>query len=205
MEHLILQLKERNILTDPRIESALREIDRARFVPKEKRLEAYQNYPLPIGYGQTISQPETVVFMLELLKAQRGDTVIDVGSGSGWQSALLGHIVGEEGCVHGMEIVSELAEMSKEVIDSYGFITEGRVAIHEKSAREGLPEYASFNRIICAAELPEDIPTAWITQLAPEGKIVAPIGENIVLLIKHESGELERHEYPGYIFVPFVE
>lgn len=205
MEHLILQLKERNILTDPRIESALREIDRARFVPKEKRLEAYQNYPLPIGYGQTISQPETVVFMLELLKAQRGDTVLDIGSGSGWQSALLGHIVGEEGCVHGMEIVSELAEMSKKAIDFYGFLEDGRVTIHEKSAREGLPEHAPFHRIICAAELPEDIPSTWIEQLAPGGRIVAPVKDTIVLLTKHENGGVTRHEYPGYMFVPFVE
>jgi protein-L-isoaspartate(D-aspartate) O-methyltransferase len=205
MEHLLLQLKERNILTDPRIESALREIDRARFVPKEKRLEAYQNYPLSIGYGQTISQPETVVFMLELLKAQPGDTALDVGSGSGWQSALLAHIVGEDGHVHGMEIVSELAEMSRKAIDSYDFLSDGRVTIHEKSAREGIPEEAPFHRIIAAAELPEDIPEAWIEQLSPGGRIVAPVKDEIVLLIKHENGETERHKYPGYMFVPFVE
>jgi protein-L-isoaspartate(D-aspartate) O-methyltransferase len=205
MEHLLLQLKERGVLKTLAIEAALRSIDRARFVPKEKRLEAYQNYPLPIGYGQTISQPETVVLMLELLQPKEGGHILDVVSGSGWQTALLAHIVGTEGRVDGMEIVSELAAMSREAINSYGFITEERVAIHEKSAREGLPEYAPFDRIICAAELPEDIPTAWITQLAPGGRIVAPTGENIVLLIKHESGELERHEYPGYIFVPFVE
>ena len=205
MEHLLLQLKERNVLTDPRIEGALHAIDRARFVPKEKRLEAYQNYPLSIGYGQTISQPETVVFMLELLKAQPGDTVLDVGSGSGWQSALLGHIVGEKGYVHGMEIVSELADMSKKAIESYDFLSDGRVTIHEKSAQEGLPEKAPFERIIAAAELPEDIPASWIQQLAPGGRIVAPVKDKIVLLIKDENGEMERHEYPGYMFVPFVE
>ena len=205
MEHLLLQLKERNILTDPRIEGALRAIDRARFVPKEKRLEAYQNYPLSIGYGQTISQPETVVFMLELLKAQPGDTVLDVGSGSGWQSALLGHTVGEKGHVHGMEIVSELADMSKKAIESYGFLSDGRVTIHEKSAQEGLSEEAPFQRIIAAAELPEDIPASWVQQLAPGGNIVAPVKDKIVLLKKDENGEIERHEHPGYMFVPFVE
>jgi protein-L-isoaspartate(D-aspartate) O-methyltransferase len=143
--------------------------------------------------------------MLELLQPREGEHILDVGSESRWQTALLAHIVGQEGRVDGVEVISELTEMSKEAINSYGIITEGHVAIHEKSACESLPEYAPFNRIICAGELPEDIPTAWITQLAPGDRIVAPIGGNIVLLINHESSELERHKYPGYIFVLFVE
>ena len=203
MHHLLTQLKERGVLKTPRIIKAFETIDRARFVPADKKLEAYQNYPLSIGYGQTISQPETVAFMLELLAPDAGQTILDIGSGSGWQTALLAHIVGPYGKIYGMELVRELADIGTENVDTYGFVQEGRVAIITKNASNGLPEYAPYDRIIAAATI-NHIPKSWTDQLALGGRLVAPVGESIVLLIKHATDKFERHEYPGYIFVPFI-
>ncbi|NTV44274.1 MAG: protein-L-isoaspartate O-methyltransferase [Candidatus Yonathbacteria bacterium] len=203
MQHLILQLKERGVLKSPRIIEAFSSIDRAHFVPTEKKLEAYQNYPLSIGYGQTISQPETVALMLELLEPQENQTILDIGAGSGWQTALLSHIVGHEGHVYAMEIVPELVDYARGNVDTYGFVTEGRTHIICGSAAEGLPDYAPFDRIIGAAAI-HDIPHVWMTQLAVGGRLVVPVDDTIVLLVKHAGDRYERHEYPGYLFVPFV-
>jgi len=125
MQHLLTQFKERGILKTPRIVEAFTHIDRARFVPTDKKLEAYQNYPLAIGHGQTISQPETVAFMLELLQPDIDQTILDIGSGSGWQTALLAYIVGPYGKIYGMEIVDELAAASTDYINTYNYITDG--------------------------------------------------------------------------------
>ncbi|NTV22129.1 MAG: protein-L-isoaspartate O-methyltransferase [Candidatus Yonathbacteria bacterium] len=203
MQHLITQLKERGVLKTPHIIEAFEAIDRAHFVPADKKLEAYQNYPLTIGHGQTISQPETVAFMLELLQPDAEQTILDIGSGSGWQTALLSHIVGQYGNVYGMEIVKELAETAVQNINTYGYITEGRTMILAKSAEHGLPEHAPYDRIIGAATVTH-IPEVWTAQLANGGRLVVPVGESIVLLVKHTDERYERHEYPGYLFVPFI-
>jgi len=203
MEHLILQLKERGVLKTPRIIDAFKTIDRARFVPSDKRLEAYQNYPLSIGHGQTISQPETVALMLELLQPEEGQSVLDIGSGSGWQTALLSYAVGRYGHVYAMEVVDALAEIGERNVETYGFISEGRTQFFAHNAEHGLAEHAPFDRIIAAASV-EKIPDIWMKQLAIGGRLVAPVNEDIVLLVKHSDDRFERHEYPGYLFVPFV-
>lgn len=101
-------------LKDSRVEDAFRAVDRVHFVPKELQDEAYEDYPLPIGGGQTVSQPTTVAFMLEKLEVRPGQKVLDVGSGSGWTTALLSHLVGETGKVIGLEIIPELVRFGQQ-------------------------------------------------------------------------------------------
>ena len=113
MDNLVKELITNGALKTPRIIEAFRAIDRKDFVPEELQDEAYGNYPLQIGYGQTISQPNTVAFMLELLAPELGNKIIDVGSGSGWQTALLAHIVGPKGKIFGIELVPELKKMGE--------------------------------------------------------------------------------------------
>ena len=118
---LVHKLLDEGVLKTPRIIAAFKKIDRADFVVDEYKGEAYGDYPLPIGYGQTISQPSTVALMLELLQPAEGDKVLDVGSGSGWTTALLAQIVGPKGKIFGLELVPELVKFGRENIARYNF------------------------------------------------------------------------------------
>ncbi len=203
MDNLVNLLIQNGALKTPRIIDAFRAIDRADFVPEEKRAEAYENYPLPIGYGQTISQPQTVAFMLEHLAPEEDNAVLDVGSGSGWQTTLLAHIVGPRGKVVALELIPELKDFGERNTEKYGFVGDGRAEFHAVNGKDGFPLEAPFDRIIAAASARE-VPSAWKSQLKVGGRIVAPIGEKILLLIKKTGGSFEEHEYPGFLFVPFV-
>jgi protein-L-isoaspartate(D-aspartate) O-methyltransferase len=213
-ELLIERMVGSGVLHSPHIIEAFRHVDRKLFVSKEVEDRAYSDEPLPLGYGVTISQPSTVAYMLELLEPEPGTTILDIGSGSGWQSTLLGHIVShdffgkplpksEVGKVIGLERIPELAQKSREVIHQFSFIKKGIVEIHTLSGERGFPAFAPYDRIICAAAL-DVLPEAWKKELAFEGKIVFPRGYSIVLLQKGESGEYEEKENKGYIFVPFI-
>ena len=119
-EELLFHLEEATgVLKSPSLKKAYLQIDRKDFVLPKYEDEAYEDHPLPIGYGQTISQPTTVFFMLELLSAKLGDHILDVGSGSGWTTALLGSIVGKKGGVVGVDIVSELVEYGRNNLKKY--------------------------------------------------------------------------------------
>ena len=118
---LIEHLKSSGVLKNSNIIEAFEKIDRADFVLEEHKLESYEDHPIPIGRGQTISQPTTVAFMLELLSVQKGDKVLDIGSGSGWTTALLSELVGSTGEVFGVERVSELVEFGSKNLAKYDF------------------------------------------------------------------------------------
>lgn len=193
---------------------AFRTIDRADFVPEELKDRAYIDAPLPIGQGQTISQPYTVNFMLELLQPKPGDNILDIGSGSGWSTSLLAYIVGEKGHVTALEIIPELCKQSIKNIAKYNFLSKGLVEAHNLNGEAGYPQNAPYDGIIVAAALPrtqrgsgaasDSIPVAWKNQLKPGGRIVAPIKNSIVKLTKNPDGKFEKEEYPGFSFVPFV-
>lgn len=203
-EKLVKNLTDEGYLKTPRIIEAFRKIKRADFLPERLKSEASVDEPLPIGYGQTISQPLTVAFMLELLKPEFGQKILDIGSGSGWQTALLAEIAGERGKVFGIEIIPGLAEFGKANVARYGFIKKGAAEIICSDGTKGLAAEAPFDRIIAGA-MAEIIPKAFRGQLKIGGRLVAPQGGSVWLIIKKGENEFEEREYPGFAFVPLVE
>lgn len=201
MKELVKQLIEQGYLKTPRIIEAFLAIDRKDFVSEDQKDEAYWDIALPIGYGQTISQPATVAFMLELLQPQKGDGVMDVGAGSCWQTALLAHIVGPQGKVYAVERICPLLEESKKHFAKYGFTN---TTFFCRDATKGLPEYAPFDKIIAAAS-GRAMMQRWKEEVKVGGRIVMPIEESIWLYIKRAETEFERREYPGFMFVPLIE
>jgi len=201
---LVDDLIKKGYLKTPRIIEAFKEIKRVDFVLEELKNEAEIDAPLPIGWGQTISQPLTVAFMLELLQPEPGDKILDIGSGSGWQTALLAHIVGEKGKVYAVERIPALIEFSKRNIKKYGFGEKGIVEFICKDGSKGLKEAAPFDKIIAGAA-GEKIPQAWKEQLKVGGRLVAPVLSSIFLLIKRSEKEFEQKEFPGFAFVPLIE
>lgn len=202
-EELVEELTESGVLKTPALIDAFRTIDRKDFVSPGYAQEAYENYPLPIGAGQTISQPYTVAFMLELLQPKAGQTIMDVGAGSFWQTAMLAHVVGEHGKVYAIERIPELVAKGKENLAKYDFLKEGRVEVRQENAQNGILESAPFDRIIAAAAA-EELPRAWKEQLAVGGRIVAPIKDTITCYTKNEDGTFSEEVHHGFAFVPFV-
>src|SRR4030042_7083286 len=200
---LIENLIKSGHLKTRRIINAFKKIDRKDFVPDDLEEEAYVNAPLPIGWGQTVSQPLTVAFIIELLKPEKGNKILDIGAGSGWQTAILAEIVGKKGKVFGMEILESLAEFGKTNVEKYDFIKKGRIEFIHGNAQDGLPEEAPFDRIIAAASA-NAIPEAWKKQLKVAGRIVAPGGSGVMLLIKKSESDFQEFENPGFAFVPFI-
>ena len=183
-----------------RIESAFEVVDRANFVPQELRGSVDIDAPLPIGFGQTISQPYTVKLMLEWLDPQPGDKVLDVGSGSGWTTALLSHLVGPKGWIYGVERVPELMEFGQENCERAGvsnarFFTAGE--------EFGLPEEAPFERILVSASA-DRLPQELVDQLKIGAKMVIPVHNDILEITKKSAGDLDIKKHPGFIFVPLL-
>lgn len=202
---VIESLIQEEWLKTPRIIKAFQEIKRADFLPEEAKNLAELNEALPIGWGQTISQPLVVAFMIEQLDPRPGDKILDVGSGSGWTSALLGEIAGEKGKIIALEIIPELKEFGEENVAKYNFIKKGIVEFILADGSSGCPEKEPFDKILCSAAVQEHLPSAWKKQLKIGGRIVTPIGSSIWLLIKKSDKEFEEIEYPGFVFVPLIE
>jgi protein-L-isoaspartate(D-aspartate) O-methyltransferase len=208
-ENLIQLLIDGNYLKTPRLIEAFRAIDRIDFVPRELRGEAYGNYPLPIGGGQTISQPLTVAFMFELLAPAPAEKILDVGFGSGWTTALLASVVGEKGRVTAVERVPEICKLGESNVRKYNFFSKGIVEFFCGDASnseffEKLPSRVRFDKILAGAAAQEEVPEAWKKILTVGGRIVAPIGQSIVVLDKIAEGKFKNKEYSGFSFVPLI-
>jgi len=203
-DKLIEDLVKDGFLHSPRVIEAFKKIDRSNFVIEPVKNNAYVNAPLAIGFGQTISQPLTVAFVLEKLDVQPGHKVLDVGSGSGWTTALLAAIVGEKGKVYGIEIIPEIYEFGKANVMRYSFLNKGIVEMYCGNGLEGLKEAAPFDRIMFSAAVKE-IPPAFKDQLKIGGKMIFPMNNSLWLMSKKNETDFDTEEYPGFIFVPAIE
>ena len=202
-DKLLESLVDEGYLKTPRIIDAFRLIDRADFVLPEYKDEACGNYPLPIGEGQTISQPLTVAFMLELLNPQPGEKILDIGAGSGWQTALLAEIVGPKGQIVAIERIPKLCRFAEKNLEKYGFVKNGVVKFYCQDATAEIPD-GPYDKIIVAAAADKNIPDLWRKSLKVGGKIVAPVTGSIWLFIKKSAADWEEIEYPGFAFVPLI-
>jgi protein-L-isoaspartate(D-aspartate) O-methyltransferase len=171
-------------------------VKRENFIPQEKTYLAYEDMALPIGYGQTISQPFTIAFMLKLLEINQGQRILEVGSGSGYVLALINKIENNLE-IHGTEIVKELYTESKNRLNNFK-----NIHIHYTPNKLGLPNKPQFNRILVSASANET-PLELIDQLNDPGIMVCPIRESIFKISKKE-GIIKKVEYPGFIFVPLI-
>ena len=186
---------------DTAVLDAIENVPRHRFVPPAEQDHAYGNHPLPIGYRQTISQPFIVALMTEALAVRPGLRVLEIGTGSGYQAAVLAHLGAE---VWGVEIVPELAGRAAEVMQELGIET---VHVRASDGNLGWPEEAPFDRIIATAAA-QEIPPALLDELKPDGILVMPLeetdGEQNLVKVTRENGDLRIEPFCPVRFVPFV-
>lgn len=183
------------------IDEAFQAIKRKNFLPPEVAEQWEQDTPLPIGYGQTNSQTYTVRKMLEWLDAKAGDRVLDVGSGSGWTTALLAHIIGNSGRVYAVERVPELVSFGKKNCQNADI---KNVSFHQATKILGLEKYAPFERILVSAAS-NHFPQTLLDQLKVGGKLVVPVGIDIQEITKTSATDHDTILHPDYIFVPLLE
>jgi protein-L-isoaspartate(D-aspartate) O-methyltransferase len=200
-ELLIDCLVKKGVLNTPRIVRAFATMDRKKFVPASSSHHAYIDAPLSIGYGQTISQPSVVAFMLELMDPRAGDEILDIGSGSGWTTALLAECVKPGGRIVGLEMVPELVTFGREHIANAS-VQNATIQLAKKGTI-GLPDCKPFDKILVSAER-----STFPTELTPQftQHLVMPIRGSIYKLSKSGSDGHAFHatEYPGFAFVPLV-
>lgn len=195
-------IKNGYLKSDPII-NAFFKISRLEFVPAGMELQADIDIPLPIGYGQTISQPRTVAFMMELLDPGVGQKILDIGAGSGWTTALLSEITGEGGKVMALERIKELLERGKINVDKYGFVEKGIAEFYLADGSRGFPKEAPYDRILVSAAS-QDIPESLKEQLKIGGKMVIPVKNSIIYLERKGEQDYYKKEYPGFSFVPLI-
>ncbi|HEY6000438.1 MAG TPA: protein-L-isoaspartate(D-aspartate) O-methyltransferase [bacterium] len=197
-EMVARQIAARDV-RDPRVLAAMRAVPRHRFVPPELAAEAYEDHPLPIGEGQTISQPYIVALMTELLALRGGERVLEVGTGSGYQAAVLAELAGE---VYSIEILAPLAQRAAATLAGLGY---GRVRVRTGDGYLGWPEAAPFDAIVVTAA-PDHVPQPLIDQLKIGGRLVLPVGsyyQELVVCTKTEAG-LQRRSVVPVRFVPMT-
>lgn len=194
-------LESQGVLNSKNLKQALQKVDRKNFVPKNLKIMAYSDQALPLAEGQTISQPTTVVFMLEKLKVELGQKILDIGAGSGWVSCLLGELVGEKGIVFAYEINKEVGKMGEKNVKKFGlknvhyFVTDAAKAWQKNSPYDRIHSAAAFEKIS------EDLKQA----LKIKGILVAPTRDGYIRkIIRLSKDEFKEEEYYGFVFVPFI-
>jgi protein-L-isoaspartate(D-aspartate) O-methyltransferase len=192
------QIRQRGI-KDPRVIDALEQVERHQFVPDEALDYAYHDGPLAIGYGQTISQPYIVALMTEIIDPEPGDTILEIGTGSGYQAAVLSRLVAQ---VYSIEIVEPLGLDAAERLQRLGY---DNVSVRIGDGYQGWPERAPFDAIIVTAAPPE-IPQALVDQLAEGGRMIVPVGTTFqeLILIERKDGKVTKRNVAAVRFVPMV-
>jgi protein-L-isoaspartate(D-aspartate) O-methyltransferase len=188
-------------IADPRVLDAVGRVPRHRFVPEAVAQRAYDDSALPIGYGQTISQPSLQALYLETLEIDRGDRVLEVGAGSGYQTALLAELCSN---VYAVERIPELTQRAREILDELGY---DNVALVTKDGTTGWAKYAPYDSILVGAAAP-GVPDALVEQLKPEGRLLIPIGDRhqqeLTLVRRTAEGGTEQRVVTGCVFVPLI-
>jgi len=187
---------------DEKVMEAMKKVHRHLFVPEESRIVAYANGPVPIGYGQTISQPYIVALMTDLLNTQPDHVVLEVGTGSCYQSAILSRLVKQ---VYTIEIVEDLAKQARERLQRLGY---ANVEVRAGDGNFGWPEHAPYDGIIVTAAAPF-IPQALIDQLKTGGRLVIPVGQpylhqELMVVEKKENGKIDTRDVLAVAFVPLT-
>lgn len=201
-EDLIKSLEEKKFSKE--IVDAFSKVNREDFLPYSLKKKAYDDTALPIGNGQTISQPYTIALMLSELDLKKGQKILEIGSGSGYVLALIAEIIGETGKIFGLEVIPALVKKSKENLENYR-----NVKIYKKNGSNGFPDEARFDRILVSAALRE-VPERLMEQLKHKGILVAPQGsrfeQEIIVIQRKTEAEFDmKKRLPGFVFVPFVE
>jgi protein-L-isoaspartate(D-aspartate) O-methyltransferase len=193
------QLRARDI-TDQKVLDVMGRVARERFVPEAEKPRAYDDHPLPIGPRQTISQPYIVALMTQLARPAPNDRALEVGVGSGYQTAILAELCNH---VYGIEIIESLAKAARERLDSLGYTN---VTIRCGDGYQGWREHGPFDVILVTAA-PDHVPQPLIDQLAPGGRIVIPVGgmfQDLLLIEKRPDGSIRRHGMAPVQFVPMT-
>ncbi|MFN0170745.1 MAG: protein-L-isoaspartate(D-aspartate) O-methyltransferase [Bryobacteraceae bacterium] len=201
-EAMVREQMESRDIADRNVLRAIRAVPRHEFVPTGLRDQAYEDHPLPIGYDQTISQPYIVALMSQMLKVEKSHRVLEIGTGSGYQAAVLSLLAGK---VYTIEIVAPLAAAAGGAMRRLGY---RNVEVRHGNGYLGWPEQAPFDRILLTAA-PRDVPEALIQQLKPGGRLVAPVGtgpfgQELVLIEKRADGAIKRSSGIPVRFVPMV-
>lgn len=196
-EQLVETLDRRGRIERDSTREALRSVPRHEFVPENRRNNAYDDRPLPIGEDQTISAPHMVAIMTDVLALEAGDRVLEIGTGCGYHAAVVAEVTG---AVKSVEYYEPLAESARERLSRLGYDVEVRIG----DGHEGWPEHAPYDAayLTCAAA---EIPDAVVEQVHPGGRIVAPIGkrrQTLVCATRQANGELDREDHGGVRFVP---
>jgi len=198
-ERLVEKLQRQGRVSDEPTLDGLRAVPRHEFVPERRRDSAYQDTPLPIGEGQTISAPHMVGIMGELLELEPGDEVLEIGTGCGYHAAVTAEVVGADH-VYSVEYHDSLAEQARERLSRLGY--DG-VSVRAGDGKEGWPEHAPYDRAYLTCAAPE-LPDAVVEQVRPGGLILAPIGSHTQTLVRarrRADGSLEREDHGGVRFV----
>lgn len=198
-EKMVEQQIEQRGIANPRVLEALRAVERHRFVPEGAEADAYEDYPLAIGFGQTISQPYIVALMTESIDPRPTDRVLEIGTGSGYQAAVLSLLVKD---VYTIEIVRPLGEAAADLLESLG---HDNVHVRIGDGYKGWPEAAPFDAIVVTAAPPE-IPQALVDQLAEGGRMVIPVGTSYqeLLMVEKKKGKVSKRVITVVRFVPMV-
>ena len=202
LDNLIHYLRDSGFLNDDNVESAFRNIPRHEFVPKSELDRAYYNEPLSVMKNQTISQPGVVSRMTEWLDVKDGQKILEIGTGSAWQTAILSYLVGT-GIVYSIERHSELVKFARKNLEKFE-LDNSHVILGDGTL--GYPKESPFDRIIITAACTE-IPLPLLEQLGENGLLIAPVGDSsqsLILLKKTSEGIVEIKNQPNYIFVPLL-
>ncbi|MDP3732661.1 MAG: protein-L-isoaspartate(D-aspartate) O-methyltransferase [Candidatus Omnitrophota bacterium] len=187
-------------IKDPKVLNAFYRIERHKFIPEDSRSSAYADFPLPIGEGQTISQPYIVALMTESLNLTGKERLLEVGTGSGYQTAILAELAGE---VYSIERFEFLGKMAQTILSGLGY---KNIKIKVGDGTLGWEEGAPFDRIIITAASPK-VPLPLIEQLADNGKLILPLGESfsqVLTLVEKKDGKLKSVDICGCVFVPLI-